>query len=148
MSPVRQRQQGKDEMSRGKVGWFRKKNLQPQEFSAGLNWGRDGWGHKISWELQQCIPGKKAHETTSGAGGGGVGAPWLCFPWGPESPSLPQIPQPVSSPQPYHGPSVMRPHSLKVSGFPQPQGLPGAPAPEAPRETPALGAQLKPFQVP
>lgn len=68
-------------MSKGWVGWFRKKNLQPQEFSAGLNQGRDGSGRKISWEFQHCNPGKKAHGTTSGAGGGGVGTPWLCFPW-------------------------------------------------------------------
>lgn len=46
---------------------------------------------------------------------------------GPESPSLPQIPQPVSSPQPCHGLSVMRPDSLKVSGFPQPQRHQGRP---------------------
>lgn len=59
---------------------------------------------------------------------------------GPKSPSLPQIPQPVSSPQPCHGPSVMRLCSLKVSGFPQHQGLPRTPAPEAPGETPALEA--------
>lgn len=116
------------------MGWFRKKNLQPHKLSAGLNW--EGMAGTLRSAGSSSTA---AHGTTWWGWWGWGGSTLALLSLGPESPSLPQIPQPASSPPPCSGPSAMRLCSLRVSGSPQPRGLPGTPAPEAPGEAPALG---------